>query len=128
MSAPHLVPLRDAVHAHVPLALGPGEQAFVVERAGWFGGRAFGEGAVIVCGPPPPLLGEVVLVCDGPGRPRLGCIEGTRLYGDRGEPRSAARWRAVGQIRRVVGAPARRSAAASLAEREAARQLALFAA
>jgi hypothetical protein len=89
--------------------------AFLVVTEGTFEGKFYPAGVVLVSG-----LGDandaVILVARGYGRPRFGTIADGRLYGDAGEPCSAARWMSVGPVAAVLH-PAR-----------AVPQLALFAA
>jgi hypothetical protein len=111
MTAPRLEPLSQARHDHPRLTAGlvmdpgVGTTAFVVVSAGAFQGCWLERGTVILCGGDARSGQAVVLVSRSPGRPRLGHVQGAGLYGDRGEPCSAARWMAAG---RVVGILERR--------------------
>jgi hypothetical protein len=78
--------------------------AFVVVQPGTYAGRWYTRGEVLLAEPALALPGEpVILVARDSGRPRLGCLRGSRLFGDADEPCSAVRWSVAG--RAVLGHP-----------------------
>ena len=77
-------------------------EVFRVVQEGEFAGRQWREGAILLCHGEPRTGDAVVLVARGrQGRPRMGRVEGTRFFGEAGEPCHPARWRVAG---RLVGA------------------------
>ena len=82
MIAPRLVQLTDGSLA------GPLEAQrfrFRVERGGMIGETRVESGEVLVCGGEPRDGQVTVLVARGPGRPRIGKVQGIRLLGEVGE-------------------------------------------
>lgn len=73
-------------------------QAFSVVRDGMFAGRMFRSGEVALVHGGPEEGDAVVLVAQGPGRPRLGRVQGNQLVGDRGEPCLMSRWEVAGRV------------------------------
>jgi hypothetical protein len=106
MTAPVLVPMnRAAATLRSRFTHGPLEQLYVVVEAGFFGGRQWARGEVVDAGDEGD--GVAILAPRGHGRPRLGTVQGTRLFGDAGEPCLAARWAVLGRVKaiyRSVGA------------------------
>lgn len=97
-----MVKTPAALH-ELPETLREASQAvFQVQQAGWFGGRRWREGMLLVCGPMSRGDHQVVLVPRGMGRPRLGTVEQGALFGDCSEPCSALRWHPAGAIIAVV--------------------------
>ena len=111
MRAPRLERLNDVVAAagltwqQVPAGFREAG-AFAVTAAGEFGGRWFEAGTVLradgACGEGEPI----VLVPVDPARPRFGTSDRGMLFGDRGEPCSPVRWRAVGALGASAPCPA----------------------
>lgn len=83
-----------------------GSEVFVVTQAGEFAGVRYGAGDVLLCRGDSMDGEPVVLVARGHGRPRLGWTREDELFGDMGEPCSAARWRACGRVAAVMRATA----------------------
>ncbi|HHO53415.1 MAG TPA: hypothetical protein ENK18_21730 [Deltaproteobacteria bacterium] len=102
MSAPVLSPIEEIppkLQERLP-SVPDSEDAslFVVLRSGSFGGQHWVPGEVLVCRGTAYTGDAVVLVARGHGRPRLGCVQGSRFFGDAGEPCHPARWRAAGRV------------------------------
>lgn len=95
MRAPILESLSDA---HLPRDV-EGAELFRVVQPGWFAGRDWASGEVLMCRGEPRSGDSVVLVARGrQGRPRVGRVEGTRFLGEVGEPCHPSRWRASGRV------------------------------
>ncbi len=71
---------------------------FSIVRDGWFAGREFRAGEVALVHGTPEEGDAVVLVAAGPGRPRLGRVQGLQLVGDQGEPCLMSRWEVAGRV------------------------------
>jgi hypothetical protein len=101
MFAPLLIPALAAaprVRSRLPRGSSASD-LFVVAEEGSFGGRRWRQGDLIeVSGTGD---GVAVLAPRGFGRVRLGTVQGTRLFGDAGEPCSAERWSVAGYVRAV---------------------------
>ena len=100
-----------ATAARHPVALQPlfaeaGVEAFTIVRSGYFAGRDWSAGDMIVCSPRREAVANVVLIPRGRGRIRMGTAQGSKLFGEAGEPCSPARWRAAGMLS-AVARPAR---------------------
>lgn len=110
MNAPRLDRYTADVHELTALPAiwqGAADEVFVVTQAGEFGGERYGLGDVLVCRGEAVDDEPVVLMARGHGRPRMGWTRGDALFGEVGEPCSAARWRAAGRIVAVLRADAR---------------------
>ena len=101
MFAPLLIPALHAaprVRSRLPREASATD-LFVVAEEGTFGGRRWRQGELIeVSGAGD---GVAVLAPRGFGRVRLGTVQGSRLFGDAGEPCSAERWAIAGYVRAV---------------------------
>jgi hypothetical protein len=71
---------------------------FIVTRDGHCSQGSWGAGEVLVCRGQAADGDAVVLVPRGPGRPRVGRVQGTRLIGDAGEQCHHSRWRVAGRL------------------------------
>jgi hypothetical protein len=86
----------------LPHGLPFGGRLFRVAHGGQFGGRRFQAGELALVGGIPQEGDAVVLVAIGPGRPRLGSVQGRRILGDRGEPCLTSRWEVAGRLLGVL--------------------------
>jgi hypothetical protein len=100
MTAPEIAPLREMLRVTGHAAPAGWERVqFVVVRSGEFNGRRWCVGEGLVCvAPGEEEARAVVLVARGPGRPRLGTLDGEAMRGDAGEPCSPERWQAAGAV------------------------------
>lgn len=100
MTAPEIAPLSELLRVTGHAAPGGwGHVQFVVVRSGEFNGRTWRVGEGLACvAPVADEARAVVLVARGPGRPRLGTLEGESMRGDAGEPCSPERWQAAGAV------------------------------
>ncbi|MCB9677020.1 MAG: hypothetical protein H6737_18025 [Alphaproteobacteria bacterium] len=96
--------LRNATLGfEAPSTLPVGIRVFGIVRDGEFAGRHYRSGELaVVVGGVPEEGDAVVLVAVGPGRPRLGRVQGNRLIGDRGEPCLMSRWEVAGRVEGVI--------------------------
>jgi hypothetical protein len=76
---------------------------FAVMRGGWFAGRRYSPGELLVCHGAPGVGDFVVVDAAVRGRPRLGSVERDGLRGDVGEP-CGQRWQPVGRLVAVLDA------------------------
>lgn len=95
MAAPRIIQTNAHAHPGLPDL---GGDAFEVRHAGEFGGRSWERGVVLFCSGSRADDALVVLTARGRGRPRLGRLDGPRIWGDAGEPCSAARWQVAGTV------------------------------
>ncbi|MCO4746461.1 MAG: hypothetical protein KC912_16810 [Proteobacteria bacterium] len=105
MSAPRLTRYQDLNDRgqRVPaIWQGAADQVFVVMSPGRFAGQRYNVGDVLICRGDVVEDEAMVLMARGHGRPRMGSLRGDALYGEVGEPCSAARWRAAGRIVAVL--------------------------
>lgn len=102
MNAPRIRNIDDAhpdLLAALPALPGTdGVAMFVVTGEGVFAGRRWGVGDVVVCRGDARTGDATVLIARGHGRPRLGSVRGTRVWGDAGEPCHPGRWLVAGRM------------------------------
>ncbi len=100
MQCPRLKAVHlDSEHIVAALpAMTPARHAFVVERPGWFCGRFWSVGELVLCGGLACADDAVVLQPRGRGWPMLGSVSGQGLLGSVGEPCHPGRWGVAGRI------------------------------
>ena len=83
----------------LPEQSGAEGELFQVVRRGVFADRIWNVGEILLCRGEPRWGDPVVFAVRGrQGRPRLGCVEGTRFLGEAGEPCHPGRWRLCGAV------------------------------
>jgi hypothetical protein len=88
-------------------------RAFVVLMEGMYENRLYHQGEILVCDTGTEHGGVVVLTARGPGRPRVGRVDETGVWGDAGEPCNPVRWEVAGSIARIIKGSAELTAACS---------------
>ena len=105
MNAPRLARYQDLRHNNLSVPAiwqGAADDVFVVVSSGEFDGQRYRVGDVLICRGEAVDGEAMVLMARGHGRPRMGRVLGDALFGEVGEPCSAARWRAAGRIVTVL--------------------------